>query len=98
MPEPIIKKEDRDFVDNEIIVSFKEDVTEEEKRDFINGITIINDYNVIGSNIYVLTLNRTFQTRSELNEYCSFIESNVFVEHCEANNIIKLDDCSKGPC
>ena len=94
-PDPI---KDRDFVENEVIINFYDDVTETEKDNFFSGYTDIINHESIGLNMYVLTLNRNFETRSEVVNYCRNLSTNIFIEYCEPNNIIKLDDCSKGPC
>ena len=56
------------------------------------------EYEYLRLNTYVVTLNHDFNSRNELNNYCKKIEQHKEVLYCEANNIILLDDCSKGPC
>ena len=99
---PIIREykpiQDRDFVDNEVIISFYDDVTFEEKEKFFDSLFDLSNSKELYDNTYVLELNRHFETRSEVNSYCDYLNKNVFIKYCEPNNIIKLDDCSKGPC
>lgn len=90
--------QDRDFVDNEVIISFYDDVTFEEKEKFFDSLFDLSNSKELYDNTYVLELNRHFETRSEVNSYCDYLNKNVFIKYCEPNNIIKLDDCSKGPC
>ena len=98
-PEPIGKSK-YDFVDNQVMISVYKGTTYSEIEEFFNKQTDIINKKPLGSNGYLLTLNHSFGNRRELTTYCSEIVANNkgVIEYCEANNIIKLDDCSKGPC
>ncbi len=89
---------DRDFVNNEVIITFYDDATNEEKEDFFDSISDLSYSRNLYDNTYVLELNRSFETRSEVIIYCDQLNKNKSIKYCEPNNIIKLDDCSKGPC
>lgn len=95
-PKPI--ERDKNFVDNQVLIMFEDNVTEEEKNNFFNSLPDLLNYNHIGGTSYAVTLNRTFETRNELGNYCRSLTKNIFIKVCEANNIIRLDDCDKGPC
>jgi len=99
---PIIREykpmPDRDFVDNEVIITFEDNVTLEEKENFFDSLSNLSYSKELYDNTYVLELNRHFETRSEVIIYCDNLNKNIFIKYCEPNNIIKLDDCSKGPC
>lgn len=97
--EPVEGKIERDdFVKNEVMISFKDNASTSEIERYLKGLSDVKSYDDLGINIYVLTLNFDFESRSELNKYCSTLTKSNLVEYCEPNNIIKLDDCSKGPC
>ncbi len=94
----IIRKEDKDFVSNQVLLSFKDNSVDSEIESFFKKIDDVKEYEYLGLNTYVVTLNHDFNSRNELNNYCKKIEQHKEVLYCEANNIILLDDCSKGPC
>ena len=90
--------DDKDYVDNEIIVTINKKLSESELKSFFNSLAGLKEYSNLMDNTYDLTFDITFYSRNELNNYCKVLKENAYVEVCEANNIIKLDDCSKGPC
>lgn len=95
-----IKDSKYDFVDNQVMISIKKSATESEIEEFFNKHTEIINKKSLGVNGYLITIDHSFNNRNELLNYCNNLASknkNV-IEYCEANNIIKLDDCSKGPC
>ncbi len=96
-PEPYIPE--IDFVPNEVILMFKEDADDEEIKGVFDRIPDLNSYEVIHNRSYLIKLNHDFNSRYEINSFCNSLENEKeFLESCEANNIYKLDDCSKGPC
>lgn len=89
---------DNDFVKNEVLIGIKENVNKKEIEDYFKTISEIDNYETLGYGSYVITVNYEFENRKELGEFCNKLLKNKSIEYCEANNIIKLDDCSKGPC
>ena len=89
---------DNDFVKNEVLIGIKDNVTKKEIEDYLKTISEIENYETLGYGSYVITINYEFENREELGEFCNKLLKNKSIEYCEANNIIKLDDCSKGPC
>ena len=87
------------FVDNEVMVSFQDKATEEQIKKAISSVKGLKSY-TDDYGIYVLELNFSFNTIYELNQFCKeFVANNKnVVKYCEANHIITIPDCSKGPC
>ena len=86
-------KEDT-FVKNQVIISFKNSAEE-----ILNSIENITKVEIIGDNTYVITFENDFPDLESLNTYCTNLQnSHNEIEYCESNQIIKIDDCSKGPC
>ena len=98
IPRPIPKRVDDSYVKNEILVGFKDNYSYEEIENYIDSLEDVNGYDKLSDKSYVIMFNHEFDTRQILNSYCNDLEKNSIVDYCEANNIIKLDDCSKGPC
>ena len=89
---------DGDYVKNQVIISFDKSVSEADIKSTINSIKELNKSESLFDNTYVLTINVEFDSRNDLNNFCKNLVSNTKVSNCEANNIIRLDDCTKGPC
>ena len=87
-----------DFVKNEVLIGIKDNITKKEIEDYLKTISEIENYETLGYGSYVITVNYEFENRKELGEFCNKLLKNKSIKYCEANNIIKLDDCSKGPC
>lgn len=89
---------DNDFVKNEVLIGLSEEYTSSILERFLSNESDIKDFETLDNKTYVVTLNYDFKSREELNNYCDYLTKNKFIQYCEANNIIKLDDCTKGPC
>ncbi len=92
---PIIEN---DFVKNEVLIGIKDKVNKNEIENYLKTFPEIENYETLGYGSYVITVNYEFENRKELGEFCNKLLKNKSIKYCEANNIIKLDDCSKGPC
>ena len=93
-----INKMNGDFVQNQIMISFDKKYSEEEIKNTISSIRELKQSKILFDKSYILTLNKEFKSRTELYNYCKELVNNTIITNCEANNIIRLDDCSKGPC
>ncbi len=95
---PIEPINNNDFVENEVIIGFYDNAKELDIENYIYNLPAVIYYeSLIDGESYVLTIDHNFNSRSDLNRYCNSIKDK-YIEYCEANNIYKLDDCSKGPC
>ena len=89
---------DNDFMPNEVIIGLKDNTYDLDIDNYLYSLPAVIHYeSLIDDNTYVLTIDHNFNSRRDLNNYCNSIKDK-YIEYCEANNIIKLDDCSKGPC
>ena len=97
---PIIhKKQNNNYVKNEIILVFNDIYLDIDEDSFIESLENYSYHDIIYDATYVIGFSKDFETRSELNNYCKELtDNNDFINYCEANNKIVLDDCNKGPC
>ena len=86
------------FVSNNVIVSFDDSLSQQEIISFIASRPEIIKADQMFENSYKLTLEKDFKSSKELNDYCRELERNEKLKYCEKNQIIKIDDCTKGPC
>ncbi len=83
----------KDFVDNQIIVYFHDDVSFNRVKRFVRKIdgTIDGDGEDI-INCYTITLDKTFDTVDEIEEYCdTLLNKYDILEDCVINEIHYLD-------
>lgn len=88
-----------DFVRNEIIISFNDNYSVLQIEDFLRNLDNFESYDTINGKEYVVVFTKDFDSRAEILNYCNKLSmNNSNIKYCEPNDIIMLDDCSKGPC
>ncbi len=86
------------FVKNEVLITFRDKVDEETRKEIINSLPNLNNYTE-SYDLYVAELKKDFRTLSDLKDYCKKLTNNYTeIQYCEPNYIITIPDCNKGPC
>ena len=86
------------FVNNQVLIMFNDKASKEEVEKSLKSIPNVVETDSLFDYSYSLTLDITFNNLEELHNYCKEIQKDKLITVCEPNHIIKIDDCSKGPC
>ena len=82
------------FVDNQVFVFFYDNVSFNRIKLFlisINGKLDAYEESIVNS--YAITLNKTFETEEDVEEYCDILKDKYnIIEECFLNGITRIDD------